>query len=267
LALVYFPTVAALRLGQLSPLLILLLALAGGALARERPGRAGACLALGLLKPQYALLALLLTTWRRPRALSGFVPVAVALLVAGLAATGLDVTLAYARLLLQISDPRGIPTVSPEVMHNWRGVATRLLGGDPRLIWPMTAVAVAATVALLLAIWWRTPDTHGSAWLVRLSALVPAALLVSPHTNPHDASLLVLPGCWLAVLAFRGIAPRRTTWALLAAGHLLAALGAIVGLRAYADLDVAYMVALLLTLGALARRAPSTVRRSGQPEA
>src|SRR5207249_11956626 len=50
LALVYFPSVAALLLGQVSPLLLLLLALAVGELVGGRWGRAGFWLALGTFK-------------------------------------------------------------------------------------------------------------------------------------------------------------------------------------------------------------------------
>jgi hypothetical protein len=188
--------------------------------------------------------------------LLGFVPAALALVALGLAATGLGGALAYVGLVFQLSEPLGMPTASPVVMHNWRGVATRLVGdGDPGLIWPLTAAADAASLALLVAAWWRPAADERDAWLLRLAALIPAALLVSPHTNPHDASLLVLSGCWLAALAGRGAFPGALAWATLGAGHAVGLVGAVAGLRTFADLDVAFMFALLGLLALQARRA------------
>ena len=94
-------------------------------------------------------------------------------------------------------------------------------------------------------------------------SLIPAALLVSPHTNPHDASLLVLSGCWLAALAGRGVVPSVVAWGALAIGHAVGLVGAVAGLRVYADLDVAFMLALLGLLAALAWRMAAAPRAVG----
>ncbi len=252
LGLAYFPVLGSLALGQVSPLLTALLALAALDLLGQRPGRAGVWLALSLFKPQYAALPLLVFVLARQwRLMAGFAVAATALGLLSVAVAGPDGARSYAAHLLSISAPGGDPTVAPAFMHNWRGLATRLVPpGQEYLVWPLALLADALTTGALLWLWRGGWPPDQRARLLRLSGLALAALLVSPHAHVQDVALLLLPACWLATLnRERQMAPLPTT-AALAIGHLAGLIGGAAGLLWYADLNVllcAAGLALLLT--------------------
>ncbi len=248
LGLTYIPSLASLLLGQTSLFLVLVLALAALSLLAGRSRGAGLYLALALFKPQYVVLPLLgLLARRQWRPIAWFAGLALVLAAVGIALAGVTGLIDYISLLRSISAPGGIPTIRPFAMTNWRGMASRLfLEHDPGLAMAMTLAGNALTLLLVVLVWRRGWPDERSTWLARLSALLVAALVVSPHAYPHDAAILILPACWMATLARSGHLHLPAVIALLALGHGLGFISGLFGLRGFADLNV------LLALGALA---------------
>ena len=206
----YLPLVRALMLGQNSPLVLLGLCTAFAALKWGRPGWAGAGLLLVALKPQVLPLVLvlivLLHEWR---ALAAFAGLLGGLSVAAMGVLGPRWPLDYARLLVGVAGWSDANAIDPAIMHNWRGFATDLLGGfAPGLVIPLYVLLALGSVGLAGWAWLHhAVQAHEAQTLpgapptgTRLDliwALVGiVALLMSPHLNPHDLTLLIFPA-WI----------------------------------------------------------------------
>jgi hypothetical protein len=208
----YYPVFRSLELGQNSIPVVLGLTLALVGLVRPNSLAMAIGLALTFLKPQIfpvmALAALLLGRWRE---VLGSLGIVAGLSVAAMPLLGWDWPLEYARLLVGVAGWES-KAIDPFIMHNWRGFLSNTLGGvAPGLVLPLYLLLSALSVAALFVTWRRWRDAT-TVWA--MGVLV--AVLVSPHLNPHDLTLLILPG-W--VLAARG------QWVLPLAGYLLAPAG------------------------------------------
>ena len=189
-----WPVAYALKLGQVGPLLLLLLAIAWRAI--DRPvafGIAGALGAIVKIQPGLILVWAVLTR-RWTAVLVG----AVALVITGIATTtllgGFTVWQDYLALLRNVSDPITTP-------HNFTpGAAAYQAGFDTVAA---TVVQVASSVlvlaALVLAVLRTRPDAS-------LLVAVVASQLLSPVLWDHYAMLLLLPTAWLL--------ERRQWWAI-----------------------------------------------------
>jgi hypothetical protein len=222
-----------LWLGQSSPLILLGLTGAFVALRRGRDGWAGAALALVAVKPQMLLvvaLVLLLTGRWRPLVACG--GVLGALTVAAMPLLGPLWPLQYARFLAGIGDWSGDFQIYPAIMHNWRGLTYNLLDrAAPALVGPLASgLALLTLGGLAWAAWRARSGRRGTTWTARhdfLWALAcVAAVLVAPHLNAHDLTILALPA-WIVVarlVAGRADRAARGWAALLWAVYLLALL-------------------------------------------
>jgi hypothetical protein len=184
LVLSAWPTVMGAVRGQLTLLVAGLLGLSAVAHAAH-PVASGALAGLSTLKPTLAPLwfgwLLLAGRWR---ALATALAVAAGLLVlAGLVA-GPDAILAYPEHLLGVDEGDAIG-VDPQQMVNWRGAAARL--ALPQL----EIAGVAATLALVAAIWWQVRSADGAGLYAAAAAFLATPLIV-PHANQHEAILASL---------------------------------------------------------------------------
>ena len=239
LALTFFPLTAGLLLGQSTALVLLGWAAGSAALRRGADGWAGLAFVLATLKPQaipVVLLALLLM--RRWRALAAWAAGGAVAVAVTLPVLGLDWPLRYLAFVLRVAAWPPSPALDPAQMQSWRGLFARLLG-DGALATGFTVGATLLSLAVVVALWWRTdlrPGRPGRLdWDGRWAVTLLLALLVDPHLLPHDLALALVPGWILAAAALRGPAPRPLT-AWLGLGWALGLL------TLYHDLPVPIMV-------------------------
>ncbi|MGN6565480.1 MAG: glycosyltransferase family 87 protein, partial [Thermomicrobiales bacterium] len=205
---------SALWLGQNTPFVLLgVCGLFVGSL-RRRAGWAGVSLALIALKPQLLpIFLLLLVLQRRWRTL------AIGLGTLGIASVvtmpwlGVAWPLRYARFLDEIAHwPQG-EIIDASIMLNWRGLAANLAGAAPRLAMLLEIGFTGASVGWLCWCWWRARhDQHDELLLWGLAIVV--ALLVGPHVNPHELTLLIVPA-WIVVARAPAAGPSRLWLVLL----------------------------------------------------
>jgi hypothetical protein len=246
----FWPVFRSLRLGQNSPLLLLGMCGVYAAARRGNDRLAGLYLLLVALKPQIlplVILALLVTG--RWRSVAWFAGVLAIVCIAIMPLLGAQWPLQYGDMLLKSVSGSGVVGIHPEIMHSWRGFATDLVGwAAPWLVTPLYVLLVAATLGLLGLVWWRvrhvvlarpepaagSPDLDGQGAQLRPAfdmfwALVGlAAVLVSPHLNPHDLTLLIFPAWIIAAYVINGrtLAVPANRWlTLLGAYFLLLSVG------------------------------------------
>ena len=193
-----------------------------------REGLAGLALGLLLVKPQLGFLLLLLPFLHRSgRAIAGLAAAAAGLSVLSLAAFGPGGLAAWARFIAEVAvASTGGATFRPWLSLRGPLVALGLPAGLQYGL--LAALALALAVALAL----RRRDLAAD-----FSLAVVGALLVTPHLNFHDLSLLVVPGILLAGPAGRrlpgGVAYLAGTLAIwVAPAAILGSLGLLwIGLR------------------------------------
>ncbi len=187
-ALALAPTAWGLANGQLTFLVMLVIALFFKDLLNRRDRRAGVWLGFLLIKQQLLVAPLFLLAFKRGwRTLTAALVVMLTLLLLSLGMVGMDGLSAYLNIMrMGVTND---PSVSffAQSQHNWRGLFLRYgLEGGPLLL--ATSLASAATLGLLLYSWrgaWR-PDA------LRLTALVLATLIVAPHCHWQEWALLAI---------------------------------------------------------------------------
>jgi hypothetical protein len=236
----YLPLIRSLMLGQNSAMVLMGLCGTYVALKRNRPGWAGASLLLVSLKPQVLpLILLLILAQGHWRAVGAFLAGFGGLTVAAMPFLGIDWPLKYASLLLGVADWQDAAAINPEIMHNWRGFFSNIFGpGEEGLVGPLMVIASVLSVVLILWVWLRSrrrraeelatlPVIDPTRWDLLWAVTAIVAVLISPHLNPHDLSLLLFPA-WIA-----GAYAMSTVWhkwvsigmlAVLWAAYLLAPL-------------------------------------------
>lgn len=194
----FLPLSIHLMQGQTALIVLLGLALAYVALRRGREFWAGLALSLGFVKPQLVLPLVLVLLWkRRWSALLGSLVGGVALLLPSLPLLGVSGYVDYARISLASMGWQGDYGVFPGVMHNWRGVATRLLGAGALAGWLLVVLSLVS-LAVLIWLWWGDWRPAGAHFPLQFAATVLLTALVSPHLNFHDLVLWFLPGALAA---------------------------------------------------------------------
>lgn len=261
LAALDWPVAYTIKLGQVTPLLFLLVVLGwrglqrseeGGsaAAAGDRDGRRpsgldllGASAAVGAaIKIQPGLLLAWALATRRWRAVVAGVVVLLALAVVATIPVGLGAWFDYVALIRQITDP---VTTEHNVTPGWvaRGLGLSLAAAG--LV--QVAVTVAAVGALLVSIRRCTP-------VASFLIAVAVSQLVSPVLWDHYAMLLLLPVAWLLA--------QRQWWAVLVPLATSIPLIGVTPLSAYPVLFVITIAGMLL-VGA----GPRTVERPGTARA
>jgi alpha-1,2-mannosyltransferase len=199
-----FPFVYAVKLGQVGPLLFLLMAIGWRWL--DDPQRLGVSGALGAaVKLQPGLVLVWAVATRRFRAV---VVGGVALVVLAIAATvlaGPGSWSDFLTLVRTVSDPITTP-------HNFTpgAVAYQLGAGAPLSTAIQAANTVAVLVAIAVAVRWTSAE---ASYLV----VVVASQLLSPILWDHYAMLLLLPVAYLMSAGrwWAGLIPVATAWPLV----------------------------------------------------
>jgi alpha-1,2-mannosyltransferase len=178
-----WPLIFGVRIGQVTPLLYLVFAVAWRSL--DRPGPLGASVAIGaLLKLQPGILGLWLLARRDWRAL-GYAAVTGAILVAAAAAVGLWDWVGFVTLLRSLTNAVTVDT------NMALGATLYSLGLDVGVAGTIQTINIVAIVALVIA---------AALWLPRAPGFLVAVLasqLISPIVWSHYALLLLLPVAWL----------------------------------------------------------------------
>jgi hypothetical protein len=202
-AVLFFPLMAALILGQLTMLFFYGFYRSFRALEEGRDLSAGLWAGALYLKPQYVVwFALALVLKRRWHAIAGLALAGMAVLLSSLAIVGTDGFAAWYQVLGGMSGFRKVlPMVSPQWMINWRGLFASFLPEDisERTGQLATAAASLLTVGTLLLVWRGRWEPRTYRFATQMLATVIVMMMASYHNHIHSASLLLVPG--LAVAA------------------------------------------------------------------
>ena len=160
---------------------------------KGRETLSGAALALLLVKPQMAILPLVLLLWkRRWRALATFATVAWVLAMVSISVSGPRVLIDYPRFLLDSAGWENKWGITPGSMFGWNGFLARLLENNSPahliLTWTLSGVTAVAALAAFRGPWTPTKPR----FLLQCGGLMTAALLTNPHLYMQDLSLLAL---------------------------------------------------------------------------
>lgn len=213
-----------------------------------RASRAGLWVGLLSFKPQLVPVPLvMLAAGREWRALGVAALTACAAWMVFLPRIGWSALAGYANIAARLAAADGSLGVHPERMFNLKALVLAVLAhvSGPALEGTVAAaLTVAGAVGLLAAMAWvaHGPDSLRSA---RLTWAAPVAmLLVSPHVNLHDLSLLLLPVAVLLGGDRRGPSPRT---AALAVGLVALPLPAVLHASGAPHAAVSAVPAVLLT--------------------
>jgi hypothetical protein len=160
---------------------------------KDKPALSGLALALLLVKPQSAILAVLLLAWKRQwRALASFSGVAGALVIASVAVSGPAVLWQYPEFLIESSGWEDGYGVFTQHMYGWNGFLSTLLAQNSL---PYVLTTILLTVASVGSVFFafRGPWRASSpAFPFAVGALAVATLLINPHAYLHDVALIGL---------------------------------------------------------------------------
>ena len=197
-----FPVAMALILGQVTPLFLYGFSRAYRSLEREHDFRAGLWCGTLYVKPQYAVLLLLVFLLkRRWQALGGLVLAGASVGFGSLAVVGPNGFRSWAVTLHAMSGFRDVPPITgPQWMINWRGVLTAFLPEDisDRTGHWVTAFLSVLTVGLLPLVWRGEWAPRKPRFSIQMLATVLIMMLVSYHNHAHSAALLLIPGIAVA---------------------------------------------------------------------
>lgn len=203
------PVFTSLLAGQVNVLLLICMGEFMLALIRGRDFRAGLWLAGLLLKWQVLILFLPgLLLGRRFRALAGFALAAFLILFLSVALVGPDGLLAVGNLYLKASFGEN-RTINPQLMMNWRSLATNLgLLLPTALAWAPAVIGMVATAIAGLALWLRRPEPSSPSFGFVLLGTYAATCATSWHMHIYTSLPLILP---LLLLYGQG----RISWKIL----------------------------------------------------
>jgi hypothetical protein len=241
--LAFPPLLITFVLGTFSLLLLVCLWQVYHDLRAGRHWRAGAWLALSLVKPQaWVLVVVLLLAARQWRTLGSAVAVGAGLVTATSAIMGWQIWTAWPLQLAQYSHQGG----EAASMYTLKGTLSLLLGGTAAgpieaATWGALLIAVGATAWLWRGRW----QPAAPAFDARFAFTVMLGLLVSPHLHPHDSLLLAVPATLAYGLTRQPATRQPLVGALLAVSPLLFLLGDhAIGVRLGMQVQVALMLGL-----------------------
>jgi hypothetical protein len=249
-ALLFFPLVFSLYAGQPSGILLFGLAQMYRSLQREQDFRAGLWLGVLLLKPQYAFgLVLVLLLKRRWRALIGTALAGAALALASLALVGIQGLLAYRAMLSSVAGFRSAPAgIAPTIMISWRGFLLNLLPGLTDRTGLLLTLVFSVLTILCIPVLWRGPwQPRSVSFAARMLATMIVTLLAAYHSHIYGASLLLVPGAYLAISDRRAVLRRLLLLGLLAPPLLLLVTGSTIAVALLLVILMTATLAVILT--------------------
>lgn len=208
----FFPLVITFIQGQ-DTLLLLLIVVAGiSALERGNDAFAGALLALGLFKPNFALPLAVFLAVKRPRLLSGFVPVGLVLAAVSVGLVGWQGAVDYVRFVLYV-EHSGVGGTIVSGMPNLRGLFDRLPGMSTLISSSQTSTLIASGALFVGTLWHLRKGNLNLLQTFSLSTV--ATVLISYHALPHDLILLLPATLYLFAGLLRSVRIRRDDAVLL----------------------------------------------------
>jgi hypothetical protein len=195
-AFAFFPVFFNLLEGQDAIILLFLYATAVVCLQKRRDALAGMFLALGLFKFHLVLpFVLLMLLQKRWKLLYGFVPASLLLVFTSIGIAGLRSLTDYPRYVLYWEDIMAGKDRVPAGMPNLRGL-TYVLLPQGSYVGPLLVVM---SVALLFFVAWRCRSAPSSPlFVLNLSLVAVATVLVSYHVVSYDLCILLVPILLLA---------------------------------------------------------------------
>lgn len=168
-------------------------------LKKERDTPAGAWLALSTFKPQIVLLpGVMMFVARRWSALAGACAIGSLLFLFSSLLLGWHIWLAFLDILRASASRFNEYGIAPEVMYNLKGTLTLLLGPDQApLINQISTAGLGVTILVTIWIWRGRWDPATPAFDLRFALTILLSLLFSPHLNPQDAVVAVIPATLL----------------------------------------------------------------------
>lgn len=195
-------------LGSLSVLGALILVAFCAAIRQGRETTAGLLLSLGAIKPQYMFVPLIfLLGSRRWKALIAALLSISALTVTTSIQMGWAIWQDYYAVVKTIGAADGIMGVLPGQMYNFKSTLYFFLGSKhPSIVNIGTWMGLAFAALLTLVLSRNLHDTSRRGEELRLAFLFVLGLFFTPHLNPQDGFLLVVP----AALFFNFLRGRNT---------------------------------------------------------
>ena len=191
----FFPIVATLMQGQDVILVLLLYALAFGALKRNSGSLAGLWLGLGTFRFHLIVpLIVIFLFWKHWKTVRSFLLTTVCLVGVSVAVTGWEAALHYPDYVLHLESRLGHAAIFPAVMPNLRGLVA---SGAWARAFPGTSFVFAAALSLLLLAWviaagrGQKPLPGGLDLQFSLASV--ATVLVCYHAYAYDLSILIIP--------------------------------------------------------------------------
>jgi hypothetical protein len=241
--------------GQVACLALVAVAIALFALRREWRFSAGLALGFLVFKPHWVVAAGAVFFFAREwRVVAGIAVAAVAQVAVTYVVLGGSVMSAYWRMLRAV--PRIADLLEPRPGDSLRGLFKALVPIEPAAL--LLYAAAAFATLLLTARVWRSDG----AVEIRLSAIVLAMILISPHVNPYDLILLApvffLLANWLVLSPDESRGSALSMWlCILIAAPILTGLPAILRLQ----FSVTAMAAILFLLWRIVQRDVGAVSR------
>jgi hypothetical protein len=160
---------------------------------KGRESLSGASLALLLIKPQMAVLPLLLMLWkRRWRTLASFAAIAWCLAMVSISVSGPSAIVEYPRFLMESTGWDGKWGVTPQGMFGWSGLAARFLENGSAGHLALTLTLGGLTLLLGLLCFKGAWEPREPRFLLQCAGLLTASLLMNPHLYMQDLSLMAL---------------------------------------------------------------------------
>lgn len=193
LACLAFPPVfVTLLQGQISGVLFFVAARVYLSLKKKRGLEAGLWLSLLLTKFQLLPAFLFLFLWKRQwRIVGGFLMGCLVALLVALRLVGGQGLMGYARFAGEMAGWVNRYGMTPNAMHCLRGQFNAWWYETSPLLALISTVLLAVALMVIMIAKCRRPDYD---FRLGYALLIVTSILVSPHVNFHDLSLLLIPG-------------------------------------------------------------------------
>jgi hypothetical protein len=165
------------------------------AIKEKREVRSGLWLALGLVKLQAIVLpAAMILGARRWRAAASAIILTLLFVLLSSAILGWHIWQDFMKWLLSTSAYFDAYGVVPQDMYNLKGTLALLLGNEQKTA--INAISLAAfllSILFVILLWSGRWQPEEASFELRLAITILMGILFSPHVNPQDGLLIVMP--------------------------------------------------------------------------
>ncbi len=214
-AILFTPLLLGINMGQKSGIILSILTVSFVLLHREKPFAAGIVFGLIAFKPYMALPIGIAMLFKKQFYFVAGSLISLAFLMGGSLIFSPDTWREYIEVCLGMGDYVSINGYQLEHSHSLWGTMQLMFGDlNPTLVKPFAVVAAIGVITLLGRILSGPMDTSSTRFAYQFSALVIATVLISPHFNTYDLTILLLPLaiCGLSIKATRRMNQRLMYW-------------------------------------------------------